>query len=79
MKTEITIFVIFMTDPTTQRRARKSGTTGIIRPPWIFSKYYRVNVYLMFASRRSLMESHTREEKCAKIKGESVYSHEYAN
>ena len=73
------IFVIFMTDPTTQRRARKSGTTGNTRPPWIFSKYYRVNVYLMFASRRSLMKSHAREEKCAKIKVESIYSHEYAN
>ena len=48
MKTEMTIFVIFMTDPTTQRRARKSGTTGRTRPPWIFSKYYRMNVYLMF-------------------------------
>ena len=79
MKTEMTIFVIFMTDPTTQRRARKSGTTGNTRPPWIFSKYYLVNVYLMFASRQSLMESHAREEKCAKIKLESVYSHEYAN
>ena len=75
----MTIFVIFMTDPTTQRRARKSGTTGNTRPPWIFSKYYRVNVYLMFASRRLLMKSHAREEKCAKMKVESIYSHEYAN